>query len=722
MPLLISQYIAIFLGLLTISPASSATLFNTRLLGVNNGPAPYRPDLGSNNLLTGGVNPTIQGPPANATTMSQIYRSMNIPGIRPNDEGGAFDLSCLFPISSLLSISNSTDHDGIPDPSGVANDSRWNWTHTDSVFSALLQGGFPPLVKLASQEWKGGQWVGLSYVSTDSSSPQYVIKTASQVGYCAPWPAIAPIITKIGDALVTTIVKRYNDAERWAADLAVAGIERGPPLEPSTWSSSISSSFVGVELQNEYNMLTCTTTGSNDTRTLQGWIDNCGGPPYTWNAKYWDGTPAEAHASYVSQALAIKKLFPNILIGGPALGTGPSFGIQSTKDSGLNSTAAGGVAYDWLNDFLMAVRDANAPMDFFSWHSYNTCTSPDGVTIDCTETNYNSNMAIASRMRSALDQAGFSGVPMVISEWNAAFGGNPGNAAPGTMAGAAMMAINIAQMSLMNDKFNIIAGYIVNGVDGPYNPHIQRSFPIGCIPEYVVPPVPGDGPEDLEFTGGWMYNCTYGPSGLASINSPSGMGIAYPNGDMKPIGVLYQDILGRLAGMEVFDFLGGDGGGGGDVSWARSVIVMGARPPTNTTTTNNNNNNNNKKVMILLANGDFTSDSPPLPSLSQMLNNSKAVVTRTTVLYSHIRALPSVIVPNNVAKAGTIQLEGGVLDDDGDGDGYGKNETIILPPAAVVLLEVDDDRGGGASGGGGGGGGGRVLVMVMVCCMCLYCF
>jgi hypothetical protein len=642
---------------------------------------------------------------------------MNVPGIRPNDEGGAFDLSCMFPISSLTSNSdttaNATGDDGIPDPADVATDPRWNWTQTDAVFSAILQGGFPPLIKLASQEWKGGQWVGLSYVGNNgSSSPQYVIKPASQIGYCAPWPAISPIITKIGDALVTTIVKRYNDAERWAADLAVAGIEKGPPLEPSTWTSSSSiSSFVGVELQNEYNMLTCVATGTNDTRTLQGWIDNCGGPPYTWNAKYWDGTPAEAHASYASQALAIKKVFPNILVGGPALGTGPSFGIQSTKESGLNSTAAGGVAYDWLNDFLTAIRDGNAPMDFFSWHSYNTCMSPDGITIDCTEANYNSNVAIASRMRAALDQAGFSDIPMVISEWNAAFGGNPGNAAPGTMAGAAMMAINVAQMSLMNDKFNIIAGYIVNGVDGPYNPHIQRSFPIGCIPEYAVPPVPGDGPENLEFTGGWMYNCTYGPSGLASINSPSGMGIVYPNGDKKPIGVLYQDILGRLTGMEVFelgagdcddggggdDGVGGDDGGGGcDASWARSVVAMGARPATNTTA----GNNNNKKVMILLANGDFTSDSPPLRSISQMLNNSEAVVTRTTVLYSHIRALPSVAVPNNVAKAGTIQLEGAVLDDGGDGDGYGKNETIILPPAAVVLVEVDiDGDGGGASGG-----------------------
>jgi len=255
-----------------------------------------------------------------------------------------------------------------------------------------------------------------------------------------------------------------------------------------------------------------------------------------------------------------------------------------------------------------------------------------------------------------------------------------------------MMAINVAQMSLMNDKFNIIAGYIVNGVDGPYNPHIQRSFPIGCIPEYIVPPVPGDGPEDLEFTGGWMYNCTYGPSGLASINSPSGMGIVYPNGDKKPIGVLYQDIFGRLTGMEVSQL-------GGDATWARSVVAMGARPSTNTTADNNNN-----KMMILLANGDFASDSPPLSSISQMLNNSKAVVTRTTVLYSHIRALPSVTLPNNVAKAGTIQLEGAVLDDDGGGDGdgygYGENGTIILPPAAVILIEVDSDGdGGGASGG-----------------------
>jgi len=367
------------------------------VLGVNNGPGPYRPDLGSGNAQTGGINPSAGGMAAFAdvSTVSSLYASMAVPGVRPNDLGGPFDLRCMFPIANVSDIppADSAFED-------IRSDPRWNFTASDEVFADLLENGFAPYLKLASREWTSGLSTGFSYVGEDGV-PVYVVPPQDIAGFCSDWPYIAPVMESIGDQLILTIVERYNNESMWRERMA--GSLEGPPLEAETWAS-VTGATVGVELQNggsrccdrccwltcarkpfrlspparslarslahlaEYNQLQCLSTGTGDTTSYEGWVENCGGAPYVlardqwsrppcarppcyslsrsrshsryalrsfasyvYGAKYWDGTPEAAHRSFVSQALAIKTRFPNVRVGGPAIGTGGSFGFPDAQ-------------------------------------------------------------------------------------------------------------------------------------------------------------------------------------------------------------------------------------------------------------------------------------------------------------------------------------------------------------------------------------------------------
>ena len=51
----------------------------------------------------GGISPSAGGMAAFAdvSTVSSLYASMAVPGVRPNDLGGPFDLRCMFPIANV---------------------------------------------------------------------------------------------------------------------------------------------------------------------------------------------------------------------------------------------------------------------------------------------------------------------------------------------------------------------------------------------------------------------------------------------------------------------------------------------------------------------------------------------------------------------------------------------------------------------------------------------
>ena len=97
----------------------------------------------------------------------------------------------------------------------------------------------------------------------------------------------------------------------------------------------------------------------------------------------WQGTKEQFFELYRVTALHLKKHFPKLKIGGPAL------------------------AFDmnWMKDFLTAMTadKKRVPMDFFSWHYYGT--SPNIH-------------ASAAKFRKVLDEFGYKKTESILDEWN----------------------------------------------------------------------------------------------------------------------------------------------------------------------------------------------------------------------------------------------------------------------------------------------------------------
>ena len=105
-------------------------------------------------------------------------------------------------------------------------------------------------------------------------------------------------------------------------------------------------------------------------------------PDDSENKRTWGGTRAEFFDLFEITARHLKKCFPDLKIGGPAL------------------------AYneEWAEAFLSEMQKRGVSLDFFSWHIY--CTEPDAM------------MKKAERMRALLDKYGFGKTESILNEWN----------------------------------------------------------------------------------------------------------------------------------------------------------------------------------------------------------------------------------------------------------------------------------------------------------------
>jgi xylan 1,4-beta-xylosidase len=108
--------------------------------------------------------------------------------------------------------------------------------------------------------------------------------------------------------------------------------------------------------------------------------------------KSWTGTNEQYFSLYEVAAKAIKTDFPDVKVGGPAVG-----GAVLTKDGKK-------VATTFVNDFLRYCTEKSIPLDFFSWHNYNS--SPWELAGLCTD------------VRNILDQNGFTKTESILDEWN----------------------------------------------------------------------------------------------------------------------------------------------------------------------------------------------------------------------------------------------------------------------------------------------------------------
>lgn len=112
----------------------------------------------------------------------------------------------------------------------------------------------------------------------------------------------------------------------------------------------------------------------------------------------WQGTAEDYYRLYEITACHLKKCFPNIKIGGYA-----SSGLYAVTTE--NPTVDHQYMIDFFHGFLKWItsEEHKAPLDFFSWHSYDP--------IDNT-------MIHADYCRRVLDQYGFTNTETHLNEWN----------------------------------------------------------------------------------------------------------------------------------------------------------------------------------------------------------------------------------------------------------------------------------------------------------------
>jgi hypothetical protein len=117
-----------------------------------------------------------------------------------------------------------------------------------------------------------------------------------------------------------------------------------------------------------------------DIRHWEIWNEASNNSPK--NPTCWGGTDAQFYDFYEIAARHLKKCFPDLMIGGPA-----TTGWEA-----------------WSEKFLIEMGKRKVPMDFFSWHSYQT--TPEAV------------VKRAENMRRYMDENGYKNAKSYMTEWN----------------------------------------------------------------------------------------------------------------------------------------------------------------------------------------------------------------------------------------------------------------------------------------------------------------
>ncbi len=173
----------------------------------------------------------------------------------------------------------------------------------------------------------------------------------------------AKIVYRLGESIEHTTVKRFVH----------------PPADYEQWAA------ICVGIIRHYN---------------EGWADGFNHDIRYWEIwnepenrpAMWSGTDADYFRLYRVAASAIRREFPGLKIGGPAVGASGGF-----LDGAFRPT-------DFVASFLKLCRDESLPLDFFSWHCY--AADP-------------AELALRARaIRQLLDRHGFTDTESHLNEWN----------------------------------------------------------------------------------------------------------------------------------------------------------------------------------------------------------------------------------------------------------------------------------------------------------------
>ena len=150
------------------------------------------------------------------------------------------------------------------------------------------------------------------------------------------------------------IIKHYNEGWGW-------GVDKAHTTHNIAWSNQFN--IVYWEIWNEPDL------DASDTSLPE-------------NPRCWGGTVTNFFEFYEVASTHLKKKFPELKIGGPAI--------------------CGHM--EWAERFICYCRDKSLPLDFFSWHSY------------ATEPQHFVNMC--HLVRKVLDKYGFTKTQSILNEWN----------------------------------------------------------------------------------------------------------------------------------------------------------------------------------------------------------------------------------------------------------------------------------------------------------------
>ena len=171
----------------------------------------------------------------------------------------------------------------------------------------------------------------------------------------------------------------------------------------------------------------------------------------------WKGSMEEYFTLYEVTANHLKACFPHLKIGGYAsCGFYEILNTSAAAHSGVSSRT--GYFIEFFEKFLahITAEGHEAPLDFFSWHSY---------------AGIRENIAFAAYAREMLDKFGFTETESILNEWN------PGIHRRGTLADAAHIgAVMVAMQNASVDLLMYYDGSMESSYGGMFNPLTRTPF------------------------------------------------------------------------------------------------------------------------------------------------------------------------------------------------------------------------------------------------------
>lgn len=181
--------------------------------------------------------------------------------------------------------------------------------------------------------------------------------------------------------MATKIVARYKNYNKWKCfnNVNAACQFNGPPLERMSSAADVvhraigtgcpaNLPFAGVEVSNELNIVTCGPPyylNATSLNTFELWKMACGGAPYSWSRRYWDGTPLQTHTFIVDINQALEIAFPDVSVGGPAIWNAASLDPLSQTPA---YEGASGIMQKKSCDIVALMLQKGVSPAFWSFH------------------------------------------------------------------------------------------------------------------------------------------------------------------------------------------------------------------------------------------------------------------------------------------------------------------------------------------------------------------